>query len=209
MSWLLSQLPIVGRPLSQQRTWHRPAGCPATIYVESWTGLTPSISSLSEVARWEGCTGCDQPPYARRFTNLRRLPSMWTIQKTIPLVPAAQLHRFIAAMLEDNPDARGIVAHQAGSGDLELERVAACLQGLRLADFRELAKGLERGRRAARCSTRYPPNAVRYGNAGRQACGFSFQMIFRRPLGPLSPFPGGTPATDCSRLPDETPSPDF
>ncbi len=63
-----------------------------------------------------------------------------TIQKAIPLVPTAQLHRFIAAMLEDNPEARGIVADQAGSGDLELERVAACLQGLRLADFQELAR---------------------------------------------------------------------
>ena len=63
-----------------------------------------------------------------------------TIQKAIPLVPAAQLHRFIAAMLEDNPAARGIVADQAGSDDLELERVAACLQGLRLADFQELAR---------------------------------------------------------------------
>jgi len=63
-----------------------------------------------------------------------------TIQKAIPLVSAAQLHRFIAAMLEDNPDARGIVADQARSGELELERVAACLQGLRLADFQELAR---------------------------------------------------------------------
>ena len=63
-----------------------------------------------------------------------------TIQKVIPLVPAVQLHRFIAAMLEDNPEARVIVADQASRCDLELERVAACLQGLRLADFLELAR---------------------------------------------------------------------
>ena len=63
-----------------------------------------------------------------------------TIQKVIPLVPAAQLHRFIAAMLEENPEARVIIADQASRCDLELERVAACLQGLRLADFLELAR---------------------------------------------------------------------
>lgn len=62
-----------------------------------------------------------------------------TIQKAMPLVPTAQLHRFIAEMLADNPEARGVVADQADSGDLTLERFAACLQGLRLADFRELA----------------------------------------------------------------------
>ena len=63
-----------------------------------------------------------------------------TIQKAMPLVPTPQLHRFIAEMLGDNPETRGIVANQADSGDLALERIAACLQGLRLADFQELAR---------------------------------------------------------------------
>lgn len=48
-----------------------------------------------------------------------------TIQKVIPIVPTAHLHRFIAAMLEEKPDTRGIVADHAGGGELNLERVAA------------------------------------------------------------------------------------
>ena len=62
-----------------------------------------------------------------------------TIERVIPLVPTSQLHRFVAAMLSDNPDARNIVIEAACRNALEVDRVAAYLQGLRLADFRERA----------------------------------------------------------------------
>ena len=62
-----------------------------------------------------------------------------TIGKVVPLVPTSQLHRFIAAMLSDNPDARGVVIEAACGEALESGRVAAYLQGLRLADFRHQA----------------------------------------------------------------------
>ena len=55
------------------------------------------------------------------------------------MVPTSQLHRFVAAMLSDYPDARNVVIDAACAGALKTERVAAYLQGLRLADFRELA----------------------------------------------------------------------
>ena len=64
-----------------------------------------------------------------------------TIGRVIPLVPTSQLHRFVAAMLSDNPDARNIVIEAACGDSLEVDRVAAYLQGLRLADFRERALG--------------------------------------------------------------------
>ena len=62
-----------------------------------------------------------------------------TIGRVIPLVPTSQLHRFVAAMLSDNPDARNVVIDAACGDSLEVDRVAAYLQGLRLADFRERA----------------------------------------------------------------------
>ena len=63
-----------------------------------------------------------------------------TIRRLIPVVPVSQLHRFIAAMLTDRPQARGIISDAAGGQALDSQRLAACIQGLRLADFRELAK---------------------------------------------------------------------
>ena len=62
-----------------------------------------------------------------------------TIGRVIPLVPTSQLHRFVAAMLSDNPDARNVVIDAACADASKTERVAAYLQGLRLADFRERA----------------------------------------------------------------------
>ena len=62
-----------------------------------------------------------------------------TIRKVIPLAPASQLHRFVAAMLSDNPDARNVVIDAACGDSLGADRVAAYLQGLRLADSRERA----------------------------------------------------------------------
>ncbi len=63
-----------------------------------------------------------------------------TIKMLIPVVPASQLHRFIAAMLIDIPEARSLIGDTARGQALDLERFAACGQGLRLADFHELAK---------------------------------------------------------------------
>ena len=63
-----------------------------------------------------------------------------TIKKMIPLVPVAQLHRFLAAMLVDNPSARSFVVDTAGDEVLDLERLAASIQGLRLADFHQQAQ---------------------------------------------------------------------
>ena len=62
-----------------------------------------------------------------------------TITKVIPLVPASQLHRFVAAVLSDYSDARNVVIEAACEDSLGVDRVAAYLQGLRLADFRERA----------------------------------------------------------------------
>ena len=63
-----------------------------------------------------------------------------TIENLIPLVPTAQLHRFIAVMLVDNPAARSIVVNSFGGQALDLERLAASVQGLRLADFHHQAQ---------------------------------------------------------------------
>lgn len=63
-----------------------------------------------------------------------------TIRRLIPVMPVSQLHRFIAAMLTDRPQVRGIISDAARGQALDSQRLAACIQGLRLADFRELAK---------------------------------------------------------------------
>ena len=63
-----------------------------------------------------------------------------TIKKVLPLVSASHLHRFLAALLRDSPDMRNLVIATASMEALELDRAAAILQGLRLADFDELAK---------------------------------------------------------------------
>ena len=62
-----------------------------------------------------------------------------TITRVIPLIPASQIHRFIAAVLADNPQMRDAVIDAFREEDLNLLRVAGCLQGLRLADFRDRA----------------------------------------------------------------------
>ena len=67
-----------------------------------------------------------------------------TIRKVLPIVPTSQLQRFIAGMLRDNNDARHLVIDYAADGALVLERFASCLQGLRLADFLELATSWHR-----------------------------------------------------------------
>ena len=63
-----------------------------------------------------------------------------TIERAVPHVPASQLHRFIASMLIDNPDAREVIYRATGDERFDLARAAASLQGLRLADFHELAQ---------------------------------------------------------------------
>ncbi|MXY10001.1 MAG: hypothetical protein F4Z00_11020 [Acidimicrobiaceae bacterium] len=60
-----------------------------------------------------------------------------TITRVIPLIAASQLHRFIAAVLTDNPQMRDAVIDAFREEDLSLMRVAGCLQGLRLGDFRD------------------------------------------------------------------------
>ncbi len=60
-----------------------------------------------------------------------------TITRVIPLIPASQIHRFIAAVLADNPQMRDAVIDAFREEDLNLLRVAGCLQGLRLGDFRD------------------------------------------------------------------------
>ena len=62
-----------------------------------------------------------------------------SIARVIPLVPTAELHRFVASMLSDNPDARNVVVETARGDVTNVGRVAAHMQGLRLADFRERA----------------------------------------------------------------------
>ena len=66
-----------------------------------------------------------------------------TIEKTlgqvISIVPSSQLHRFIALALIDNPETRGDVVSAASAETMEIGRIAAYLQGLRLADSYELA----------------------------------------------------------------------
>ena len=62
-----------------------------------------------------------------------------TIQKVVPLLPASQLPRFIASLLKDNPGTRATIIESASRETPDMDRVSACLQGLRLADFHELA----------------------------------------------------------------------
>ncbi|MCY3788299.1 MAG: hypothetical protein OXH63_05870 [Gemmatimonadetes bacterium] len=62
-----------------------------------------------------------------------------TLERVVRLVPTSQLHRFLGAMLIDHPEARNIVVEMVGEDSLDIDRVAACLQGLRLADFHEKA----------------------------------------------------------------------
>ena len=66
-----------------------------------------------------------------------------TIEKTlgqvISIVPSSQLHRFIALALIDNPGTRGDVVSAASAETLDIGRIAAYLQGLRLADSYQLA----------------------------------------------------------------------
>ena len=63
-----------------------------------------------------------------------------TIRRVIPLVQDQQLHRFIANLLRDVPSARATVIGTATSESLQLGRLAAYMEGLRLFDFYEVAK---------------------------------------------------------------------
>ena len=67
-----------------------------------------------------------------------------TIKTLLPHIPTPQLHRFTASMLNDNPDARDIIISFVGTGSLNLDRLAACMQGIRLADFSDLAENWNR-----------------------------------------------------------------
>ena len=62
-----------------------------------------------------------------------------TIGKVAAMVPENQIPRFTANLLRDVPTARPIVIESATNESLGLGRIAAYLQGLRLADFYELA----------------------------------------------------------------------
>lgn len=57
-----------------------------------------------------------------------------TITRLIPVVPVSQLQRFVAALLIDTPEARSIISNTARELAADLERLAGCIQGLRLAD---------------------------------------------------------------------------
>ena len=72
-----------------------------------------------------------------------------TIRRVIPLIPASQLHRFIAAVLADNPEARDVVIDASREQNPNLQRVAGSLQGLRIADFPRAGKAMEQDRRSA------------------------------------------------------------
>ena len=63
-----------------------------------------------------------------------------TIKRVVPLIPATQLHRFVASMLAEMPDARQIVIEAEIADALDAERLAGLGQGLRLADFHERAR---------------------------------------------------------------------
>ena len=63
-----------------------------------------------------------------------------TIARLIPIVPVSQLHRFLATTLVDCPESRSIVIDTARGEALDLERLAATIRGLRIADFHEQAQ---------------------------------------------------------------------
>ncbi len=63
-----------------------------------------------------------------------------SLERVLPLIPTSQLHRFIGALLIDHPEARDIVLRAVNGDPSDIDRVAAGLQGLRLADFYERAK---------------------------------------------------------------------
>ncbi len=96
--------------------------------VEETDGWIGGLHQLRSTAICEAVHGVPPPTLGQ------------TIKRLISVVPATQLHRFIAAMLIDNPEARSIIRDIARELAPDLERLAACIQGLRLADFRELAK---------------------------------------------------------------------
>lgn len=63
-----------------------------------------------------------------------------TTRRVVGLVPAPQLHRFIANLLRDDPAAADVVIDAGSNEPLVQDRLAAYLHGLRLADFYEVAK---------------------------------------------------------------------
>ena len=63
-----------------------------------------------------------------------------TIKRVVPRVPDSQLHRFVASMLVEMPDIRGIVMEAEIAAALDAERFVGLGQGLRLADFYKRAR---------------------------------------------------------------------
>ena len=62
-----------------------------------------------------------------------------TIRRVVPHVRSSQLHRFVASMLAEMPEYRGIVIEAETADGLDAERFVGLAQGLRLADFYERA----------------------------------------------------------------------
>ena len=67
-----------------------------------------------------------------------------TVRKVLDLIPDSELHRFVANLLRDEPLGRNTVTEAASSQPLHPSRLAGYLQGLRLADFYEVAEAWKR-----------------------------------------------------------------
>lgn len=63
-----------------------------------------------------------------------------TVRRTLGLIPVHQLHRFIANAISEESWISDSVIEAARSEPLQPERLMACLHGLRLADFYDLAR---------------------------------------------------------------------
>ncbi|MBK5222034.1 MAG: hypothetical protein JJE52_03985 [Acidimicrobiia bacterium] len=62
-----------------------------------------------------------------------------TVGRVLELIPANQLHRFVASAVSDEPSAADAVIETAAAEPLQLDRLVAYLHGLRLGDFHDLA----------------------------------------------------------------------
>lgn len=63
-----------------------------------------------------------------------------SVRRVVRLIPTPQLHRFVASMLADIPDARQVVIEAETAGPVDPERLVGVGQGLRLADFYDRAR---------------------------------------------------------------------
>lgn len=63
-----------------------------------------------------------------------------TVTRVLKLIPADQLHRFVASAISDEPSAADAIIETASGEPLQLDRLVAYLHGLRLADFYDLAR---------------------------------------------------------------------